>query len=32
MVASSFKKCALTINDHGEEDEQISCFSFTVYI
>ena len=26
MVAFSFKKCALTIDDNGEEDEQISCF------
>ena len=25
MVESSFKKCALTINN-GEDDEQISCF------
>ena len=26
MVASSFKKCALTIDDNGDEDEEISCF------
>ena len=26
MVESSFKKCALTIDDNGEDDEQISCF------
>ena len=26
MVESSFKKCALTTDDNGEDDEQISCF------
>ena len=26
MVESSFKKCVLTIDDNGEDDEQISCF------
>ena len=26
MVESSFKKCAITIDDNGEDDEQISCF------
>ena len=26
MVESSFKKCTLTIDDNGEDDEQISCF------
>ena len=26
MFASSFKKCALTIDDNGGEDKQISCF------
>ena len=26
MVESSFKKCALIIDDNGEDDEQISCF------
>ena len=26
MVESSFKKCALTVDDNGEDDEQISCF------
>ena len=26
MVASSFKKCALTIDNNGEKDEQTSCF------
>ena len=26
MIESSFKKCALTIDGNGEDDEQISCF------
>ena len=26
MVESSFKKYTLTIDDNGEDDEQISCF------
>lgn len=26
MIESSFKKCASTINDNGEENDQISCF------
>ena len=26
MVESSFKKCTLTIDNNGEDDEQISCF------
>ena len=26
MVAFSLKKCVLTIDDNGDEDDQISCF------
>ena len=26
MIESSFKNCALTIDDNGDEDNQISCF------
>ena len=26
MIESSFKNCALTIADNGDEDDQISCF------
>ena len=26
MVESSFKKCALTFDDNGKDDQQISCF------
>ena len=26
IVASSFKKCALRMDDNGEKDGQISCF------
>ena len=26
MAESSFKKCALTIDDNGKNDEQISCW------